>query len=117
MLPLVFSRGATGPNMYNRLRRIIAGLAIVLGAAHIIYGIISIKSFTAELIWFSGAGIAMILAGHANLDKARAFPSILMLVYTILMVIKLPLRQVFFGLGLFAVLSFFAVFKSKINQA
>ena len=70
--------------MFDRSRRITAFLAMGLGALHLAYGIFVFRALTVDHIWFAGAGFAMILAGHANLDKARLLPSILMfcLLYT-----------------------------------
>ena len=104
-------------NMFDRSRRITAFLAMGLGALHLAYGIFVFKALTVDHIWFAGAGFAMILAGHANLDKARLLPSILMLIYFGIMLSKLPLPQVFFGTALFAWLSFVAIYGRKLRYA
>ena len=104
-------------NMFDRSRFICACLAIALGVLHILYVIITIKAFTPYLILFSSAGFAMILAGHANLDKARLLPSFLMLIFFVFTLVKLPLPQVFFGTALFAWLSFAALAARKLRYA
>ena len=103
--------------MFDRSRRIAAFLAMGLGALHLAYGIYVFKALTVDHIWFAGAGFAMILGGHANLDKARLLPSFLMLIYFVFTLVKLPLPQVFFGTALFASLSFAALAARKLRYA
>ena len=87
--------------MFDRLMKICAWLAIALGIAHILYGVVAYKALTPDLIWFAGAGVAMICAGHANLKGPKLIPTLLVLVYFGFTAYVLPLPQVFFGLGLF----------------
>jgi len=102
--------------MFNRFRYITAILAMGLGTLHILYGIYAYQALTVDMIWFAGAGFAMILGGHANLDRARLFPSLLMVIYIVIMVTKLPLPQVFFGLALFAGLTIAALMERRIQK-
>lgn len=91
--------------MFDRVMIVCAWLAIGLGLAHILYGVVAYKALTPDLIWFAGAGVAMICAGYANLKGPKIIPTLLMLVYFGLTAYVLPLPQVFFGLGLFILMT------------
>jgi len=95
--------------MLRRVIPIAAWLSIALGAAHIIYGFVALKTLNAELIWFVGAGVAMICVGLANrrAEKAsQALPqTLIMCLYLAVTAYVLPIPQVFFGLTLFAILA------------
>ena len=90
--------------MRNRIRKIAAGAAMALGAAHLIYGLFVFKALTPDHIWFAGAGVAMICAGLSNWQAPAKLQSILMTAYLIPMAITIPLPQVFLGLAIFATL-------------
>ena len=92
--------------MPERLRKIAAGAGVLLGTVHLIYGIIASKALTPELIWFQGAGVAMICVGLANWHRPARLQAGIMTAYLIAMVVILPLLQVFIGLAIFATLTF-----------
>jgi len=94
------------------LQKIFAGLALLLGIAHIIFGIVVFKSYTLETVWFIGAGVAMIAVALINLSsqmplKIRLGLNLMMVIYTfailgVLIAPQVIIACVLFG-GLFAV--------------
>ena len=91
--------------MPDRIRKITAIAACLLGSAHLIYGIIAFKALTPSHIWFAGAGIAMICVGLSNWRAPARLQAAIMVVYCALMASQIPLPQVFIGLAIFIILT------------
>jgi len=71
----------------NNIQKSLAALALLLGIAHIIFGIIVFKSYNLEVVWFIGAGVAMIAVAMTNLSatslRLRLIQNFMMLLYVI----------------------------------
>ena len=91
--------------MPDRMRKIPALAACLLGSAHLIYGVIAFKALTPSHIWFAGAGIAMICVGLSNLRAPARVEALIMAVYCAVMASQIPLPQVFVGLAIFIILA------------
>ena len=91
--------------MPERMRKIAAIAACLLGSAHLIYGVLAYKSLTPEHIWFAGAGIAMICVGLSNLRAPARVEAAIMTAYCAVMASQMPLPQVFVGLAIFLILT------------
>ena len=91
--------------MPDRMRKITALAACLLGSAHLIYGVIAFKALTPSHIWFAGAGIAMICVGLSNLRAPARVEALIMAVYCAVMASQIPLPQVFVGLAIFIILA------------
>ena len=91
--------------MPDRMRKIAALAACLLGSAHLIYGVIAFKALTPSHIWFAGAGIAMICVGLSNLRAPARVEALIMAVYCAVMASQIPLPQVFVGLAIFLILT------------
>ena len=52
--------------MRNQVHIILASLALLLGVAHIGFGIVVYKAFTLEVLWFLSFGLAAIVTALAN---------------------------------------------------
>lgn len=90
--------------MSERVRKISAIAAILLGITHLIYGVLAFKALTPEHVWFAGAGVAMICVGLSNWRGPARIETLIMIVYLIVMASVLPLPQVFLGLAIFLTL-------------
>ena len=90
--------------MREHIHRIAAGAAIALGMAHLLYGILVFKALTVEHIWFAGAGVAMVCVGLTSWRGPARLEAIIMTAYLGVMVIRLPLPQVFLGVAIFLTL-------------
>ncbi len=93
--------------MINRIQATLAITALLLGTAHLVFGVIVYKSFSLELLWFLGTGIAMITTALANLNSSRTIwilrvQNALMLSFIVALVILAPQPQIWLGLILFA---------------
>ena len=91
--------------MPERMRKIAAIAACLLGSAHLIYGVLAYKALTPEHIWFAGAGIAMICVGLSNLRASARVEAAIMTAYCAVMASQIPLLQVFVGLAIFIILA------------
>ena len=91
--------------MAERIRKFAAGAGVLLGAAHLVYGLMTFKALTPEHIWFAGAGVAMICAGLANWNRPARLEAGVLTAYVAIMAIVMPLPQVFLGLAIFATLT------------
>ena len=91
--------------MRERVRKFSSIAAILLGTAHLIYGIIAFKALIPEHIWFAGAGVAMICVGLSNWRAPARLQAMIMVVYCTLMASQIPLPQVFIGLAIFIILA------------
>ena len=89
----------------DRIRKIAAIAACLLGSAHLIFGAIAFKALTPSHIWFAGAGIAMICVGLSNWRSSARVQAAIMTAYCALMASQIPLPQVFIGLAIFIILS------------
>ena len=90
--------------MPERLCKVTALAACLLGSAHLIYGALAFKALTPEHIWFAGAGVAMICVGLSNWRASARLQALIMTVYCGLMASQIPLPQVFLGLAIFVIL-------------
>jgi len=104
--------------MLNRIQVILAISALILGIAHLGFGAIAYKSFSLELLWFLGTGIAMITTALANLNGSRSawilrVQNTLMLGFIVALVILAPQPQIWLGLILFAGLFYLSLVKSE----
>jgi len=99
--------------MGETIRKIAAGGAIVLGIAHLIYGIFVFKTLTPDHIWFAGAGVAMICVGLANYKKPALLQAGIISVYFALMAVIMPLPQILLGLVIFVTLTVSSFLKHK----
>ena len=91
--------------MPDRMRKIAALAACLLGSAHLIYGVIAFKALTPSHIWFAGAGIAMICVGISNWRNPARVEAAIMVTYCAVMASQIPLPQVFIGLTIFIILA------------
>ena len=92
--------------MPERIRKIAAMAACLLGSGHLVYGVIAFKALTPSHIWFAGAGIAMICVGLSNLRTPARAEAAIMTAYCAVMASQIPVPQVFAGLAIFIVLTF-----------
>ncbi len=90
--------------MPSWIRRISAGAAIILGSAHLVYGMVVFKALTPDHLWFAGAGIAMICVGLAHWNRPARVQAALMCIYLGVLALILPLPQIFIGLAIFLTL-------------
>lgn len=92
--------------MLNRIRQILASLALLLGVAHIIFGLIVFPTFNLEAFWFLGFGLAMMLAALANFKRDKIWilrvQNALMLGFIIALLFLAAQPQVWLGCILFA---------------
>ena len=89
-----------------KLQKTLGVLALLLGMAHIVYGLVVLKTYNLDLVWFIGAGLAMIFAALTNLSpsaslKMRLFQNAVMTLYTLLILGVLIAPQVILGALLF----------------
>ena len=91
--------------MLERVRKTAAGAGVLLGTAHLLYGIVVFKALTPDHIWFGGAGVAMICVGLANWQRPARLQAAIMTIYIAIMATIIPLPQVFVGLAIFAILT------------
>ena len=92
----------------NRLKIIIASLALLLGVAHIIFGVIVFGSLTLEAFWFMSFGLTMILAALGNFKRDKIwvlrFQNMIVLLSLFLLLSLVQGLQIWFGALLFLVL-------------
>ena len=95
----------------------LATAALLLGIAHLIFGVIAYKSFSLELLWFLGSGVAMIVTALANLNSGSVrilrVQNGLMFSFVVALVILAPEPQIWLGLMLFAGLLLTSCLKSQ----
>lgn len=92
------------------MQRLIAVLALFLGLAHIIFGIVVFKTLTLETFWFHGFGLAMIVTALANFRHDKIWilrlQNGLMVCFIWVLTFLAPQPQIFIGgllfTGLFA---------------
>ena len=92
--------------MIDNARNILAILSVLLGIGHLIFGMLAYKQFSLDMIWFLGAGIAMIVTALANFKADKIWilriQNALMLGFILALVILAPEAQVWLGIILFA---------------
>lgn len=92
--------------MLNNAHKLLAILSMILGLAHLVFGLIVFEQFDLELVWFLSAGVAMIVTALANLNRHRNWilriQNTLMLGFLIILVIFVSQPQVWLGIFLFA---------------
>lgn len=104
--------------MINRIQAILAIAALLLGIAHLAFGVIVYKVFNLEMLWFLGTGIAMITTALANLNRSKIVwilrvQNALMLGLIIALAILAPQPQIWLGLILFTGLFYLSFDKSE----
>ncbi len=91
--------------MLNRFRQALASLAILLGIAHLAFGILAYKTFSIELLWFLGFGIAMIVTALANFKEEKIWilrvQNAVVLGFITALAYLVPQPQILAGLVLF----------------
>jgi len=102
--------------MHNRFRKILASLALLLGVAHIIFGVVVFKAFNLEVFWFLSFGLAMIVTALANFThiKTRILcaQNALSLSFICALAFLAPQPQVLLGCILFTGLFVLSCFKN-----
>jgi len=92
--------------MNVKLTKIVAALAVLLGIAHTLYGLMVFPEYNLEVVWFMGAGVAMIVTGLANFSDGKIgilrLQNFLMLIYGIAIAGFIQPPQVWLTLALFA---------------
>jgi len=105
--------------MIGNAQKILAGLAVLLGIGHLVFGIIVYKEFSLDMLWFLGAGIAMIVTALANFRNDKIWilrvQNVLMLGFIMALAVYVPQPQVWLGIGLFASLLGLSFFKRQFN--
>lgn len=106
--------------MLRTAHKILSGIIIALGALHVLVTFHDYDSFSAEALWFAGAGVAILLAGFLNVillrdagkdSVVRALCIITNLVFALMFasaLLILPQPQVFVGAGLFFAATLFS---------
>ena len=56
----------------RRAMPLLTGVALLLGLAHLGLSALAWRSWSAEVLWFAGSGLAIILAGLFNVAMIRA---------------------------------------------
>ncbi len=91
--------------MLNKVRIGFAVSAVLLGVAHLIFGFIVFPQINPDVLWFLGAGIAMIVTGLGNFQSRSPFilrtQNALTFAYIAGLAYYLPQPQVLIGLFLF----------------
>jgi len=92
--------------MHNHLRIALASLALLLGCAHIVFGIVVYKGFNLEVFWFLGFGLAMIVTALSNFVSPNNWilrtQNALTLGFICVLISLAPEPQVLLGCFLFA---------------
>lgn len=103
--------------MHKRLRLILASLALLLGCAHIAFGMFVYRTFSLEVFWFLGFGLAMIVTALANFSISNSWvlrtQNALTLGFICALVYLAPQPQVLVGGVLFAGLFILSCSKKK----
>lgn len=102
--------------MLDRMKKILAILAFLLGIAHIIFGFVVFKVFTLETFWFLGFGLAIIMTALANFQQDKVWilraQNALMLGFIVALLFLAAQPQVLIGCILFAGLFLISCSKS-----
>ena len=100
--------------MRDKVQKTLASLALLLGIAHIGFGLFVFKTLNLEVFWFLGFGLAIIVTALANFSPqnhvALKIQNGLMLLFISALLFMAPQPQVLLGCILFAgllVLSFY----------
>ena len=103
--------------MNAKLRNIVATLAVLMGIAHTAYGLIVFDKFDLDVVWFLGAGIAMIVTGLANFRHDRMWvlqlQNFVMFAYGIMIAAFIQPPQVWITLALFGALLILSIVKRR----
>ena len=90
------------------MRRVVAVLALLLGAAHIAYGAIAYKALTLESFWFCSFGLGMMVTALANFTPHNKYILIIQNALTVIFISALlyltQQPQIILGVFLFSVL-------------
>lgn len=102
----------------RKLRLTLAVLALMLGAAHIVFGVLVFKSLTLESFWFLSFGLAMIVTALSNLksesDWMLSAQNTLTLGFICTLAFLAPQIQIFLGCVLFAGLLFISFERNTV---
>jgi len=100
---------------FERIRRVIATLALLLGVAHICFGAFAYKSLSLESFWFCSFGLAMIITALANFaqNKSRILiiQNSLIAIFMGILLYLAQQPQIIFGTILFTALLIVSCFK------
>jgi len=101
--------------------KILASLALLLGIAHIGFGVAMFRAYNLELIWFIGAGLAMVVVALNNLTSAtilkmRLAQNLIMTAYVAMILSLAPEPQVILGLVLFSGLASVSLIQVYANK-
>lgn len=114
--------------MLRTAHKILTGLMIALGSLHILFTFHDYDQFSLRALWFTSAGVAIILAGFLNIvllrdvvkDKVILILCILTnIIFAVMFSAALYLMQqpqVFFGVALFAVATVLTVLTSQARN-
>ena len=104
--------------MRDKVQKTLASLALLLGIAHIGFGLFVFKTLNLEVFWFLGFGLAIIVTALANLTHERHFilkiQNGLMLLFISALLFMAPQPQVLLGCALFAGLFILSLSKRSI---
>ena len=93
-----------------------AAILVIIGSVHIGFSLIEFESISADALWFVGGGLSIIFAGLFNLfalqiqqEQKRCYilkaVNVMLTIFLILMVTKLPMIPGFVALGCSIVLT------------
>lgn len=110
--------------MTRRVAWALSIAAILLGLAHVSIGVMSFERLNFQALWFTGAGLAIVLGGMINLlgltaaDEGNGrvlliIANLVMAGFFALALIILPAPQVIVGLLLFAALAALPLLRSR----
>ncbi len=100
--------------MFDRVRLILALCALVLGAAHLGFGVMLYSQLTLEALWFFGSGLAIVAVALSNLRVSAGgrWSKLLLLLQNVLLFgffvaawTVLPAPQVAVGAAIFGMLA------------
>lgn len=106
--------------MLNRMRIIVASLALLLAIAHVSFGIFVFKAFNLEAFWFCSFGLAMAVTALANFAPETTWvlrvQNALTLSFICALAILAPQVQVLLGCVLLAGLFTLSCFKRRPTE-
>lgn len=106
--------------MLDRTRLTFAVLALLLGIAHIGFGVAVFKTFTLESYWFASAGAAMIVTALANFRDDKVWvlraQNAVMFAFIIALLVLAPQPQVWLGTILFTGLFVMSCLKAATSK-
>lgn len=93
----------------RRIKTLLAILALLLGVAHILFGVWAFKNLTLDSFWFMSFGAAMIICALANFKADRTWilrlQNAIMLTFLGLLLSLIQQPQILFGAFIFSALT------------